>query len=223
MKNRQNKQTSTKQISDSKVQTNVKEVLLWKKVDLLKNLREIDTIISEAQQNYSLRMEQLQDQKKPLEYALYHVEALLRFEGDYTNNGLNITYNSATPATIARTSITDAAFNLLEELHQPMHYKDIAAKLQKRNIYIPGKNPAATLLSRISRDDRLKRTQTRGVYALSTWQVTNANSTEILIDNHIGNIEKVIRNGPPDRPPILFTQPWEQVSFLALGICYGKG
>lgn len=205
-----------------KVQTDVKEALFLKRAELTRELKELDAIISRVQQEYSLRLEQLLVQKKPLEDALYHVEALLRFEGLSTKDSSNIGHVSTTPAVIARTSVTDAVLNLLEELHQPMHYKHIAAKLQERNTYIPGKNPAATLLSRMSRDKRFKRTKKRGMYALSTWRVRSAESTEILIDDHVGNIKKFISTTPQGKQVFLFRQPWSQTSLFAFGI-YGKG
>jgi hypothetical protein len=205
-----------------KVQTDVKEALFLKRAELTRELKELDAIISRVQQEYSLRLEQLLVQKKPLEDALYHVEALLMFEGLSTKDSSNIGHVSTTPAVIARTSITDAAFNLLEELHQPMHYKGIAAQLQERNAYIPGKNPAATLLTRMSRDNRFKHTKKRGMYVLSTWRV------------------RTTRDEPPHKEAILLPQPWElhirrlqdlvatdkvknQFSLFALGIHYGRG
>ncbi len=205
-----------------KVQTDVKEALLGKRAQLTGELKELDAIISEVQREYSLRLEQLLAQKKPLEDALYHVEALLRFEGPSIKDGLRVGHGIATPAAIARTSVTDAVSSLLEELHQPMHYKDIAAKLQERNTYIPGKKPAATLLSRMSRDNRFKRTKKRGTYALSTWRVRSAESTDILIDDHVGNIKEFVSSTPQGKQVFLFRQPWSRISLFAFGV-YGKG
>lgn len=205
-----------------KVQTDVKEALFLKRAELTRELKELDAIISRVQQEYSLRLEQLLVQKKPLEDALYHVEALLRFEGPSTKDSSNIGHVSTTPAVIVRTSVTDAALSLLEELHQPMHYKHIAVKLQERSTYIPGKNPAATLLSRMSRDKRFKRTKKRGMYALSTWRVRSAESTEIPIDDHVGNIKEFISTTPQGKQVFLFRQPWSRTSLFAFGI-YGKG
>ena len=47
-----------------------------------------------------------------------------------------------------------------------IHYRDLAKIIQAKNIVIPGKDAAATLLTRISRDRRFKRTKKRGIYAL---------------------------------------------------------
>ena len=119
------------------VQIDVKEALLGKRAQLTKELKELDAIVAEVQREYSRRLEQLLAQKKPLEDALYHVETLLRFEGQPPKKAPAIGHVSTTPAAIARTSVTDAVSSLLEELHQPMHYKDIAAKLQERNTCLP--------------------------------------------------------------------------------------
>ena len=205
-----------------KVQADVKEALLWKRAQLTRELKELDATISEVQREYSLRLEQLLVQKKPLEDALYHVEALLRFEGPSIKNIQDIGRDRATPAVAARASVIDAVLSLLEELHQPMHYKDIAAKLQERNTYIPGKKPAATLLSRMSRDNRFKRTKKRGMYALSTWRVRSADSTNILTDAPVGNIKEFSSSTPQGKQLFLFRQPWSRISLFAFGV-YGKG
>jgi hypothetical protein len=205
-----------------KVQTDVKEALFLKRAELTRELKELDAIISSLQQEYTLRLERLLVQKKPLEDALYHVEALLRFEAPSIEDSTVIGHVSTTPTSIARTSVTDAVLNLLEELHQPMHYKDIAAKLQERNTYIPGKNPSATLLSRMSRDNRFKRTKKRGMYALSTWRARSAEPTDNIIDDRIGNIKEFISNTPLGKQVFLFKQTRIPISLFAFGI-YGKG
>jgi hypothetical protein len=205
-----------------KVQPDVKEALLRKRAQLTGELREVDAIVAKVQREYSLRLEQLLAQKKPLEDALYHVEALLQFEGQPTKQTPTTGRGIASPAAIARTSVTDAVTNLLTELHQPMHYKVIAAKLQQRNTYIPGKNPAATLLSRMSRDTRFKRTRKRGTYALSTWRVRSAGSTDILIDEHVGNVKEFASSTPEGKQVFLFRQPWSRISLFSFGV-YGKG
>ncbi len=145
---------------------NIEEVLLPKRESLMRELKQLDSIISQIQDEYSKKLEQLQEQKRPFQEALRHVEALLKLEGwsMAANPDANATNNTGA------TSAIDAAFSLLEELHQPMHYKEIVEKLHERRIYIAGKDPAATLLSKMSRDTRFKRTK-RGTYALSSWRI----------------------------------------------------
>lgn len=236
MENDRNSRLSVEQTGGPEVQTDVKEALLWKRSELTRELRALDATISEVQSEYSSRLQQLQAQKKPLEDALHHVAALLEFEGHYGTQ--DVGGDRGASAIAAGISITDAAFNLLERLHQPVHYKDIAARLRERDIYIPGKDPAATLLSRMCRDSRFKRTSKRGTYALSTWRVTNPEPTDTPVDGDTGHMKEPIRHGLSARQPIVAhprTQDigvvWDLVvsdrirngiSLFAAGICYGR-
>jgi len=149
----------------------IKQALQIKRESLAKELSELNSVSSRIQEEYTRKLEELQSQKKPLEEALQHIEALLRFEGHYTNHGqVDVRANIKVQANTNSTP-TDAAFDLLTEIHQPLHYKELTAKLQEKNVFIPGKDPAATLLSRINRDSRFKRAKKRGVYALSSWRM----------------------------------------------------
>jgi hypothetical protein len=216
---------SSGQNSASETETGLGESLLYKLAELTKQIKELNANISRVQEGYYRQLEQLQSQKKPLEDALHHVKALLQFEGQYEKIGPSSSTYGSTTAIAKTSSITDAAFNLLEEQHQPMHYKDIAAKLQETNTYVPGKDPAATLLTRMTRDHRFKRTKKRGVYILSTWRVSDSKS---------------VRNMPLRKQAIILPEPWElhigrlqdlvasgkvknRFSLFALGIPYGRG
>ena len=224
MDNELTNSTLSNQNSDSEVKTDLREVLLHKLAELTRQLKELDTNISSMQKEYFLRLEQLQAQKGPLEDALQHVKALLRFEGHYEKNVPGVVGDSATLTRVAGASLTDAAFNLFEELQQPMHYKDIAAKLQERNAYVPGKNPAATLLTRMTRDNRFRRTKKRGVYILSTWRMSSLKSAKnssrkqtIILPQpwelHIGRLQDLVTSGKVKN----------RFSLFALGIPYGRG
>jgi hypothetical protein len=149
----------------------IKDTLLLRRESLITELKELDTSILRVQEEYSAKLEQPQTKKKQVGEALHHIEALLRFEGYYANDSQYVDNEVNKGGVAAGTSVTDAAFGLLEEVHRPIHYKEIAAKLLDRNVFIPGKNPEATLLSRINRDSRFKRAKKRGVYALSTWRI----------------------------------------------------
>ncbi|MFC2013713.1 winged helix-turn-helix domain-containing protein [Chloroflexota bacterium] len=155
----------------SKHEVDVKHALLMRHESLGKELQELDSVISKLQEEYTSKLEELNIKKKPLEEALHHVEALLHFEGCYLDSNTVGTMINATVTPDIKLSATDAAFQLLTEIHQPLHYKEIALKLQERNLYIPGKDPAATLLSRINRDSRFKRAKKRGTYAISSWRL----------------------------------------------------
>ncbi|MEW6034686.1 MAG: hypothetical protein AB1603_07525 [Chloroflexota bacterium] len=169
-KDNQNDTTAVRETAARSLELDVKEALLARHTDLTGALKEIDATISRVQDEFSEKLEQLQAQKRPLHEAMQHIEALLRFEGYYMSSNGNVDTNNS-GAVAAGISITDAVFSLLEEIGQPTHYKDITSRLLARNIHIPGKDPAATLLSRINRNNRFKRTKKRGVYALSTWRV----------------------------------------------------
>ena len=234
MGNDREDRTSIGQVSD----TEMKEALLSKRADLTGELKDLDAMASRLREEYSRHLERLQAEKKPLEDALHHVDALLRFEDHHAGIGSSIAGGSATPAYAASASITDAAVDLLEELHRPMHYREIAARIQESNAYIPGKDPAATLLSRMNRDSRFELTGKRGTYALSTWQAHSARPAGILIDDRAGNMEGLFKNGAPDGQATPFGQPWDQsivtiwdlmtsgrvrnqTSLFASGMCYG--
>jgi hypothetical protein len=66
------------------------------------------------------------------------------------------------------TPISDAAYAVLEERGEPMHYHPLTRVVQLRGIEIGGQNPANTLLAHLSRDDRFYR-PSRGTYALREW------------------------------------------------------
>lgn len=151
------------------IEPGVANALLSKRDNLMNKIKEIETIAAKVNEEYSLKLNELQTQKKPLEDALFHIEALLQLDGH------DIDRINATTANNSK-SITDAAFGFLQQTRQSTHYKEIARVLQERNVYIPGKNPSATLLSRISRDSRFKRDKQRGVYALSTWRIRRVKS-----------------------------------------------
>ena len=58
----------------------------------------------------------------------------------------------------------DAAVEVLRR-EGPLHYRDIYAKIAEMGVSVIGKDPAATLLSRFSRDPRIRRISS-GTYAI---------------------------------------------------------
>ena len=147
----------------------VKQALMARRESLSKELTSLAETISQTQAEYAANLEKLQNKKGTIEEALQHVTALLRFEGCVPETHQSDNLREAND--IGQVSLTDAAYELLAGLHEPLHYKEITLKLQEKDIQVPGKDAAATLLSRISRDGRFKRTKRRGVYALSTWRI----------------------------------------------------
>jgi len=158
------------------VEQSIAQTLLAKRDDLIMKLREVENSIIQVNEEYSSKLNELQVRKNPLEEALFHIEALLKLDGHRIDR--NVTSKLVDTATIVTPSIsiTDAAFMLLKQAHQPTHYQEITKKLQENDVHIPGKNPSATLLSRISRDKRFKRTKKRGIYALSIWRIKKKSS-----------------------------------------------
>lgn len=80
-----------------------------------------------------------------------------------TNVGGQIVINSLR-------SLAEAAQEVLEKEHAPLHYQEIARRMQRIGVTIPGENPEANLIAHMSRDDRFTRVA-RGTYALSSWNL----------------------------------------------------
>ena len=59
----------------------------------------------------------------------------------------------------------DIAAEVLTE-HGPLHYRELWAQVERRGGVITSSNPAAVLLTRISRDERFAKAKKRGVYKL---------------------------------------------------------
>jgi len=142
----------------------LEEALKLKRGALLGQIHSNDALIAELQAEFASKMEELQSKKKNYEEMLNHIQALLKIETKATE-----TETASNFINDDNVSITDSAFSLLQESHQPMHYKDMAHTLKARGLHISGVDPAATLLSRISRDDRFKRVK-RGTYGLKGWR-----------------------------------------------------
>jgi len=91
-----------------------------------------------------------------------HIMELLSAEGSKINNPEALVLNTL--------AVNDIAYDYLKTLDtkQPTHYHDLANALISKGIQIPGRNPAANLLSHISRDERFVRTAP-GTYGLTEW------------------------------------------------------
>jgi HB1, ASXL, restriction endonuclease HTH domain len=62
-----------------------------------------------------------------------------------------------------------AAAEILSAKGKPIHYRELAELLAAKNgVYVPGRDPAANLLSHMSRDSRFRRFE-RGTYGLQHW------------------------------------------------------
>ena len=66
----------------------------------------------------------------------------------------------------------DATIEVLREHTRPLHYREIHRKVAEMGVEVLGKDPAATLLSRFSRDPRIERVSS-GTYRLIPHMVHN--------------------------------------------------
>jgi hypothetical protein len=101
--------------------------------------------------------------KKTEENATY-IQRLLEAEGlDLKAEGLNNNLGK---------SIADIAFDVMQRLpkNRAVHYRDLSDLMIKEGNNIPGKDPAANLITHLGRDIRFKRTG-RGLYALAEWNL----------------------------------------------------
>lgn len=145
------------------------QVLLRKREQLEELIQDLERRIEQLESALSAQLATLKAELDRLTAAVYHVDALLRFEsGEPLPSALPDSPDSATPSSSA-TGVADAAFALLSDAGSPMHYRDIAGRLIDGGTAIAGKDPAASLLSQIYRDGRFKRTE-RGTYGLATWK-----------------------------------------------------
>ena len=126
--------------------------------------REISTLrnkVSDLFKNITAKQEQM-----------HHILELLAIEG----------YDPTTKEKIdaGDVHITDIAFNILnnDSSNDPLHYRDLANLIQSKGFYIPGKDPAANLLSQINRDDRFIRVSS-GTYGLTKWRIKPIKSKSV--------------------------------------------
>ena len=143
-------------------------------------LEEIERQISELRleeerlnAQFKERVGLLESNRDRFEAQKRHLHALLTLRGEST----------ASPRTSSKASdvqerflpIQDEVFNLLKAAGEGMHYKEITNRLENMGRYIEGKDPAATVVSRIYQDPRFIR-PSRGVYALREWYPKSAQS-----------------------------------------------
>jgi hypothetical protein len=129
-----------------------REILESKRSDLTDRINTIRESVAELNRELQVKEAQLES-----------VELLIRLEIDPTEPVRDAPLeSSASP----RASLMDAVAALLRETGRPMHYQAITQRLVGDGLHIPGKNPAANLLTQITRDARFRKTA-RGTYALS--------------------------------------------------------
>ena len=109
------------------------------------------------------RQAEVEEEVSKKDSQLRNIIALLKSEGYAGGPGM-------ASETRSGGSIADYAYSLLHDSGKPTYYKNLAAKILEAGITIPGRDPAANLLSHMGRDDRFKRVK-RGTYALAEWNV----------------------------------------------------
>lgn len=104
-----------------------------------------------------------------IQKSIDNIIQLLKFEGVELDQQLVID--------VTRGSISDLAFAYLnsQSAKQPKHYLDLYNGIIASGKPIPGKNPAANLLTHMIRDDRFVRVSS-GTYALSKWGIEVPNT-----------------------------------------------
>lgn len=143
------------------------DALLRKKTQAKRDLESLEIQIAELRADFDRRMDEFNLSKKVAIDVLMHVEALLQIEGWVAPESR--TQGPSLGDFPAPSDPVNAVFALLSEVGRPLHYRVIAEELSKRGMYLPGKNPAATLLTKMTRDDRFARTKSRGTYGLKDW------------------------------------------------------
>lgn len=126
--------------------------------ELKNKLSLIQDEISQLQINVKDSLEKVEEQQKAAE----HIVRLLEIEGvDIGNSQI---------ADFINKSYSDLAYELLQnsDLKEPQHYRDIYNAFLSKGIPVSGKDPAANLLTHISRDERFVRVAP-GTYGLKEW------------------------------------------------------
>jgi len=114
--------------------------------------------ISELQKSVQSSLEKIDEKQKVIE----HIVRLLEIEGVGLENS-EIT-------DFLNKSYSDLAYEFLSSFDpkEPLHYRELYKNFVAKGIPISGKDPAANLLTHISRDDRFVRVSP-GTYGLKEW------------------------------------------------------
>lgn len=120
------------------------------------------------QQLQALReqMAELTSQVAVRENQLRNIDDLLSLEGSTINPDER---DHREPASSSSRRLVDQAYRVLSDESQPLHYRELTRRLTDSGAYIPGQDPAANLLTQITRDSRFARAAARGVYGLAEW------------------------------------------------------
>lgn len=125
---------------------------------LLKEKNELNTERQRLREQIATAEKRLREVDK----LLIHVEGLLGLDHSVDDD------TDKSPISDSR-DIEDIAVDILRTRDKaPMHYRELAKKIQDCGGVIPGVDPDHTLIARLVRDDRFVRPTKRGYYALSS-------------------------------------------------------
>ena len=121
---------------------------------------ELTNEISAEKEKAQRILDGIQDTEKQMEYLV----RLLDAEG--------VSLDGRGEEFLTQRSLADIAYEELDKRpeKEPIHYKELANLILANGHQIPGKNPAANLITHIGRDTRFVRTG-RGIYGLTEWGV----------------------------------------------------
>lgn len=136
-------------------------------------MNDLDRLLREEKEDAEKKLEllieeitQKQEEREKLESRLTHIRGLLG-PGQQHDSLSFSTDQLLVTSPGERLSVTDLAEAVLNERNkEPMHYRNLAAEIQKHGGVLAGKDPANTLVARLSKDDRFIRPFQKGCYAL---------------------------------------------------------
>jgi hypothetical protein len=145
-------------------------------------IQTVDTYVGALKEKQQVVMKELEALRSQLtdlaermqvkEAQLKNIAGLLTLEGateSPTEEVANATPSSPpNGSAVRRIPFLAAAAQILEKRGKPMHYRKLAEVLAADRVYVPGRNPAANLVTHLSRDSRFRRVR-RGTYGLQEW------------------------------------------------------
>jgi hypothetical protein len=133
--------------------------------ELGSEIARVDEERAYLQAEYTRRESQLRDRVERLEKELMHVHQILELR----DGARPVTPKRVSTVRAKERGIEDAVYGLLASERRGLHYSEILSGLSNAGIPVPGRNPGASLVSRLIRDGRFSRPEKRGVYALREW------------------------------------------------------
>jgi hypothetical protein len=135
------------------------DILSQKRRDVLREIEDLRGQVAELAARISTRENQLRN-----------LDDLLAIEAPSSGSD-----EKDVAATVVATGhFLDRAHAALAAAGQPLHYRVLTQRVVDAGGYVPGKDPAANLLTQMTRDPRFARANGRGVYALADWPSVKA-------------------------------------------------